>query len=1346
MCEAHGALLCLKEDLFMALLKLPRQAEKRNPIVGIIIGLVVASAFGLLYNTWSKDVPGVRAIYDVVKNLEYRAYDRRFLARGRLPKKDVNQDIVLLDYDNDAQQWKPFPPDRTVYPDIIRALGADGAQAKCMFFDIFFFDPFGRRLDVNNLDLFYTRFADLKHSIRADIALMQEEKAGARDAFKAINGIADATTFQKTKASLRKAAEIGSVDAWDAALMVDAKKAVDSKVSLVAPGSAQAAQLKPLATTLGELAYPPIISTIKTVLGQFEGVSEEEREMVFYDFEPGQLLIVKKQLESMTRGEEAPVYVGSAPDAAGALKILNEVFTEDRINNAFNSGGIFQPKDFDGVDFAPLAEVLDAVYPTDKLEHAVPAARMAAALDTLDALYPDSELAPLLAPGNVQSANAALQNVLINRAALDNAAVFKEFQAFFEEQKDLNAIAFDMDEELRQAIRDAGNVFLAQIVEDKLKLRYTVDDILFNKPVHDEFMRRIKMTDRTDTKNQMEVDINTLITNLMTSEYERLLKGVEKKKLDGRAVLPLDEETVASIHRIIEDRKALTDLALGMNYGLGYDVPKKAPVSIKELMSTYRVLREIKPLNKHIVEFAAGYGFVKPELQKDGIIRMSAPVAEFQNRLYPHITTLLAMHYMDVPNKNVVFYPDKIVIKDAKLPWNKKPKTITIPLFEDRSLLVNWAGSFTAPDQFAHRSFKAIYEAARQYNIIRRGEYTRQYIPVKKRENLKTFALLQKSDYAMYNDILETIDQYNTLMDQYDIVTASMQGGELTEEQAAYAASLTEADINQLVEDINSLGANITEDVAAWYQETPDEQKQAIRDYMEENGPLTPEEEEAVGALTQAQIDEATGFLDEHGWDMTDEEQAILDKLSPDQEARIIAYIEQYGSITPEQQAVIDQMTPEEIKAIKDEIEFFKGKVVLTGLTAPYTHDLNPIPFDSRYPLVGMHANLVNTITKELFISGIAWPYFFMIIVGLGLVVGFVGGRSKQLPGALFMIGAIAAYGAVCVLAFNTARVWLPFVPVALSLIVVYLVVVVYRFMTEGQEAKRMKEMFSKFVTPSIVETLIQNPDMLKLGGERMDLTAMFALASGPGIHTDDAEILVDRLNEYFTAMTEEIFRFDGTLDKYEGHIIMAIYGAPVPFDDHPARACLSCVGMNNALEKLKVEWKEKGLEPINVTVGLNSGPMIAGNMGSAARFSYTIMGDSVNLSARILGAANQYGVSFMCSEMTYDRAKDKIIGRLVDDIVVVGKTEPIKVYEIVGSEQLPPPEPRKKCNEAYARGFTLYTERKWDEAIAAFDEALEHMPGDGPSKVLRARCEEYKSEPPGDDWKGEFKLTKKGV
>ena len=199
-------------------------------------------------------------------------------------------------------------------------------------------------------------------------------------------------------------------------------------------------------------------------------------------------------------------------------------------------------------------------------------------------------------------------------------------------------------------------------------------------------------------------------------------------------------------------------------------------------------------------------------------------------------------------------------------------------------------------------------------------------------------------------------------------------------------------------------------------------------------------------------------------------------------------------------------------------------------------------------------------------------------------------------------------------------------------------------------------------------------------------------------------------------------------------------------FDDHAAKACLSCAGMKKSLEALWDKWKSEGKENIYVTVGLNSGPMIAGNMGSASRFSYTIMGDSVNVSARILGAAKQYGVDYMISEYTYNQAAGAVVCRIVDDIVVVGKVEPVKVYQILCAkgETLKPEV--AGCKEAYEKGFELYTQRKWDEAIASFKKALEHIPDDKPSKMLAERCEKYKENPPAEGWKGEFSLTSKGL
>ena len=977
-------------------INLPKQAEKRNPIVGVMIGVMVALVVSLIYSDLMKNLRVVGSLYELVQNLEYKSYDTRFKIRGPLDKKYISQDIVLLDYDDESQKWNPFPPDRTYYSDIINAIGKKGAGADAMFFDIFFVDPFGRRYKPEQKELFLNNFEEVSNYID--------------------NNLREATVKDLTKIS-----------------------------------------------------------------------------------------------EAMMELEES---------------------------------------------------------------------------------------------GNKAEAGKILDNIVTNPQTKDLKEEIIETAGIIDRNKDLHLIAPDWDTVLRQAITDAQNVYLAQTVEEKEATKYTVDDVLFNKKIHDKFAEMIIRLDRTQTKNKLELEVNTMISNMMAYEYDRILK--ESKK-GGRA-LPFTKEQYAAIQAEAKSIRDQTNAALGLNQRFAFTIGKKAPMSRKKLHKTIHTLRKISPLNKYIVENSAGLGYVKPELQRDGVIRMAAPVFFFKERLYPHISLMLIMRYLDVPTENVDFYNDRIVIKKAKYPNSAKTRNLTIPFYKGRNFLVNWAGRYNEPEQFHHRSFRVIYDKSVKYNLIKK-----------------------------------------------------------------------EDELNELKR-----------------------------------------------AIVEAEADEKT-------------DEKALEKLYKDLDVK-------ESELTDSQREVLNAMSPREREEIINDIDFFEGKIVLTGLTAAGTHDLNPIPFHERYPLVGMHANLVNTALKRIFIRTTPFGYFFLMIIVLGAALGYVGGAAKQFPGAMATLGAIAGYTAICIVAFNVARIWLPYVPIVLTLVFVYLIVLVYRFMTEGQEAKKMKSMFSTYVTPSLVETLIQNPDMLKLGGERMELTAMFALASGPGLETDDAEELVDRLNEYFTAMTEQIFKYDGTLDKYEGHIIMAVYGAPVHFDDHAVKACLSCVGMKQALKELWTKWEQEGKGIIKTTVGLNSGPMIAGNMGSQSRFNYTIMGDSVNLSARILGAANQYGVDYMISSMTYEAARDQVIARLVDDIVVVGKTEPIKVYQVMGSPETPPDPETAKCIEYYEKGFELYTQRRWDDAMDSFRAALEHVPDDGPSKVLLARCEEYKASPPDDSWQGEFKLTKKGV
>ena len=206
---------------------------------------------------------------------------------------------------------------------------------------------------------------------------------------------------------------------------------------------------------------------------------------------------------------------------------------------------------------------------------------------------------------------------------------------------------------------------------------------------------------------------------------------------------------------------------------------------------------------------------------------------------------------------------------------------------------------------------------------------------------------------------------------------------------------------------------------------------------------------------------------------------------------------------------------------------------------------------------------------------------------------------------------------------------------------------------------------------PAIVEQVPNDPSLLKMGGERKVLTAFFSDVAGFSTISEklSPEELVELLNHYLTEMTDITLKYEGTVDKFGGDAIIAFFGAPVPFEDHARRACLVSIEMQKRLEELRAEWRKEGKHELFVRIGLNTGPMVVGNMGSKNRMDYTMMGDSVNLAARLEGVNKQYGTYTMISEFTYEQARDFIEVRELDRIRVVGKKEPVKIYELLGKK-----------------------------------------------------------------------------
>jgi len=282
-------------------------------------------------------------------------------------------------------------------------------------------------------------------------------------------------------------------------------------------------------------------------------------------------------------------------------------------------------------------------------------------------------------------------------------------------------------------------------------------------------------------------------------------------------------------------------------------------------------------------------------------------------------------------------------------------------------------------------------------------------------------------------------------------------------------------------------------------------------------------------------------------------------------------------------------------------------------------------------------------------------------------------------------------------------------------------------------------------MAPSVVNQLIQSPEKLVLGGEKRVITAFFSDVQG---FTSISEKLtphelVELLNEFLTEMTDIILAHEGTVDKFEGDAIIAFFGAPNPLPNQAEVACKSCIEMQKKLAQLRAKWKTVGKPELKMRIGMCTGPAVVGNMGSKNRMDYTMMGDTVNTAARLEGVNKIYGCYVLVSESTFSKVGGGIVGREIDAINVVGKKEPITVYELIGY-----PEDInggwRETLDNYAQGLSAYRRQDWNRALIFFHKALSAIPDDGPSKTMLARCNAYKEIPPPKDWNGAFTMTTK--
>jgi adenylate cyclase len=447
-----------------------------------------------------------------------------------------------------------------------------------------------------------------------------------------------------------------------------------------------------------------------------------------------------------------------------------------------------------------------------------------------------------------------------------------------------------------------------------------------------------------------------------------------------------------------------------------------------------------------------------------------------------------------------------------------------------------------------------------------------------------------------------------------------------------------------------------------------------------------------------------------------------------------------------EHKKAVDAIT-EDIKTVELVIrtEDLKNKIGIIGLTATGTSDIASIPLHNEYPGVGTYHNTINTIMQREFIKTPGKSAEFLLFIILALFSGFI---VQKLTARKSLASAILGFVLLNLLSFYffaMHSIWLEQLGLNLALLLPSVTIISIKLVSEESQKKFIKGAFSRYIAPDVIEQIMLNPESLELGGENRRITIFFSDVAGFSTISEKLSPpeLVALLNEYLSEMTDIIISHGGTIDKYEGDAIMAFYGAPQPYVDHELRACKAAIDMKKKLREMQEKWREIGQHELFVRMGMNTGLAVVGNMGSKMRMDYTAMGDSVNLASRLEGANKHYGTTAMISENTYNNAKDHIEVRKLDKIRVIGKTEPIIVYELLGMKGTLP----QKVYDAidlYNKGMEMFAEHQWKKAMKFFNESLEILPDDGPSKTYIARCEEFMKKPPSKKWDGVYSMKSK--
>ncbi len=420
----------------------------------------------------------------------------------------------------------------------------------------------------------------------------------------------------------------------------------------------------------------------------------------------------------------------------------------------------------------------------------------------------------------------------------------------------------------------------------------------------------------------------------------------------------------------------------------------------------------------------------------------------------------------------------------------------------------------------------------------------------------------------------------------------------------------------------------------------------------------------------------------------------------------------------------------------------FQDKIVLIGASAEELGDNKPTPFfefggrRQKMPGVEVHANAIDTMLRGDFLTALPSGVWIALVMAISLLAALVARLLKPTWGLAMIVLMLGSLSGTSFYLFVKARLIVPLVTPILALATSYIANTVHVATAERRAKRFYRQTFQHYVARSIVDKMLESGELPKFGGERKELTVLFSDIRGFTRYVEhhQPEEIVQRLSQYFTVMVDVIFRYDGTLDKFVGDQIMALFGAPFYFADHAERACRTALEMVKELRELQKRWSAARHEYFQMGVGINTGQMIVGNLGSAQLFDYTVIGDDVNLASRLEGANKFYQTTIIIGENTYRQVGAKAIVRELDVVRVMGKKKPVRIYELRGMDSVAWIE-QELIIDAYTRGLAAYRQRQWYQALKEFRRVLRYFPSDGPSRLYTRRCLQCIQNPPGEDW-----------